>query len=77
MVWEKHSHTQHSNQIKDIKKLSIHELNSIKNKKCQDWENLCHRLVFVVLELEENPLNIKKWHSVFSAIRKYEDMCRD
>jgi outer membrane phospholipase A len=78
MVWEKHQHEhiQDSGQIKDIKTISVHELNGSKIKKSQDWESLCHRLVFVIGGLEENPLNIKQWHKVFDVIRKYEDMCR-
>jgi hypothetical protein len=79
MVWQKHAHEeiQRASQIKDIKTISVHELSSSNIKKPQDWESLCHRLVFVINGLEENPLNIKQWHKVFDVIRKYEDMCRD
>ena len=78
MAWQKHAHEeiQRASQIKDVKKISVHELKSSKIEKSQDWESLAHKLVFVIGGLEENALNIKQWHKVFDVVRQYEDMCR-
>jgi len=74
MAFEKHNHD------KNGQKHIGHYQSHVKNVKPvvseQNWEELSHRLVYVLECLKKNPMDIEEWHRAFNVIRKYEDMCR-